>query len=197
MRSTLLAIMAAACCFCGPAAFGAGGGGEYAPILETGVNFHSGDTGKSISGSNEYVVTFRAEKRKGMWRPTIAADLGYASGTASVGAESPSFTMMGAGFLGGVHLFPFTTGRFQPFVGGSGILAWNFMKLATPPTGVEPNTQGLSLGYEISAGVDLRLGNVEGNALRIHGGLWSATSSLAGVSGFQLTGFRLSLGVAY
>ncbi|KKW26538.1 MAG: Thermophilic metalloprotease (M29) superfamily, partial [Candidatus Kaiserbacteria bacterium GW2011_GWB1_52_6] len=66
-----------------------------------------------------------------------------------------------------------------------------------PPTGVEPNTQGLSLGYQVSAGVDLRFGSVEGTALRIHGSLWSVTSTLAGVSSFQLAGFRLALGMSY
>ncbi|HAR41454.1 MAG TPA: hypothetical protein DCS07_02290 [Bdellovibrionales bacterium] len=165
--------------------------------MEAGVNFHAGNTGKSITGSNEYFMTFRAESRKGIWRPSIAADLGYAMGQASIGTETPTFTMMGAGFLGGVHLFPFSTGQFQPFFGGSGVLAWNFLKLTAPPTGVEPQTQGLSLGYEISAGVDLRFGRAEGSALRIHGGLWNVSSSVAGVSGFLLTGFRLSLGVTY
>ncbi|OFZ22230.1 MAG: hypothetical protein A2X94_01875 [Bdellovibrionales bacterium GWB1_55_8] len=179
-------------------AFAAGGGGGlYAPIVELGANMHTGDSGKSISGAMTYVVTFRAEKRKGMFRPSIAADLGYTSGTASIGAELPGFTMMGAGFLGGIHVFPFTTGRFQPFFGGSGVLAWNFLKLPTPPAGTEPNTQGLSLGYQASAGVDLRFGNLEGQAIRIHGSLWSVSSSLAGVSGFQLAGFRLTLGVSY
>jgi len=180
-----------------PAATFAAGGGIYAPIMEAGINFHSGETGKSITGSYEYFMTFRAESRKGIWRPTVAADLVYSRGNASIGAELPSFTMMGAGFLGGVHLFPFPTGQLQPFFGGSGVLAWNFLKLATPPTGIEPQTQGLSLGYEISAGVDLRFGRAEGRALRIHGGLWNVSSSVAGVSGFQLTGFRISLGVTY
>lgn len=172
-------------------------GGEYAPILQTGINFHTGDTGKSLTGATGYVVTFRAEKRKGIFRPSMAADLNYASGNASIGSDTPTCTLMGLGFLGGVHIFPFTTGRFQPFFGGSGVFSWAFMKLPSPPTGVEPNTQGLAFGYEISAGVDLRLGNVEGNAVRIHGGLWNVTSSLGGVSGFQLTGFRFLLGIAY
>ncbi len=180
----------------GGSAWGASGG-EYAPIIEVGANFHTGDTGKSITGASEYVVSFRAEKRKGRFRPTVAADLGYARGNASIGTHSPAFTMLGAGFLGGVHVFPFTSGRFQPFFGGSGILGWNFLKLPAPPTGVEPNTQAISLGYEISAGVDLRFGNIEGNAIRIHGGMWSASSSLAAVSGFQLTGFRLTFGLSY
>lgn len=188
-----LYVIACVAPFCAQAA----GGGVYAPILELGANFHTGDSGKSITGANTYQVTFRAEQRKGMLRPSVAADLGYTSGTASIGADLPAFTMMGAGFLGGVHLFPFTSGRFQPFFGGSGVLAWNFLKLPAPPAGIEPNTQGMSLGYQISAGVDLRFGNIEGRAVRVHGSLWSVNSKLAGISGFQLAGFRLSLGITY
>jgi len=171
--------------------------GEYVPILEVGANWHTGAAGKNIAGTTEYAATFRAEKRGGMFRSSFALDLGYAKGTASVGTDTPSAMVIGVGFLPGFFLFPFPNGNIQPFLGGSGVLGWHFFKMDTPPAGVEANTQGLSLGYEISAGVDLRFGGDNGWGLRLHSGLWSVTSTLAGQSGFQLNGFRLSLGFAY
>lgn len=184
----------------GTGAGGGGGGGgsaSFAPIVLAGVKFYSGDSGKSLSGAMEYIVSFRAEKRKGIIRPTMAVDLGYSLGSASINADTPSFQMMSAGFLGGIHIFPSATGRLQPYLGGSGVLAWNYLRLPSPPSGIEPNTQGLALGYELCAGVDLRFGRIEGSALRIHGSLLTVTANLAGITNFQLTGFRLAVGMTY
>lgn len=176
---------------------GGGNSGEYAPIIEVGTNFYTGNTGTSITGALGYQATFRAERRKGNFRTTMAADFSYAMGSTTVSESTSDFSLMGVGFLGGIHFFPFLTGRFQPFLGGSGVCSWNFLKLAAPPTNIEPNTQGMAYGYELAAGVDLRFGSSEGNAIRLKGTIWNISSTLAGVSGFQLTGFRLMIGIVY
>lgn len=173
------------------------GGGEYAPMLSAGVNFYSGDTGKSLTGALGYLLSLKAEKRKNFLRPFAAAEFEYSSGTASVGAASPSFTLMGGGFRGGVDMFVFTTGRFQVFLGGAGVLSWHMLKMPSPPAGTEPNTQGISYGYEAGAGVEMRLGSAEGNAIRIETTYSSISSNLAEISGFQLTGFKFLIGIVY
>jgi hypothetical protein len=172
------------------------GAGGYSPILELGVNFHVGDTGKSLTGAQGYFMTIRAEKSRSVFRMHGAMDIQYAGGTASVGTDSPSFTLYGAAFLGGVHIAPFQESKFSPFFGGSGVFAWEFLKMPTPPTGVEPQTQSLSFGYETSVGVDIRTRN-DGTALRLRSGYYAVTGSLAGVSGFQLSGFRFTLGFVW
>lgn len=181
----------------GPQAYAAGGGGEYAPVLGFGYKFFNGDTGKSITGSPGYVLHFRAEKRRGWLRTFADAEFEYSSGTASVGADAPGFSLFGGGFLGGANVFIFTTGRFQAFFGGAGVLAWHMIKLSPAPSGVEANTQSLSLGYEVRAGVDMRLGGADGNAIRLESGYSAVTSSLGGQSGFQLKGFTFVLGLVY
>ncbi len=174
-----------------------GGGGDYAPILELGMDFHTGTTsGSSLTGANGYDLTFRSEKRSGFFRPSIAADIEFSSGNATITGTPAAYTLYGASFDGGVFIFPFQTGRFQPYFGGSGVLGWDILKMASPPSGVDANSMGLSFGYLISAGVDIRLGSVDGNALRIDTGYWAVSGSLAG-GGFVLNGWRFSLGLVY
>jgi hypothetical protein len=180
-----------------PAAL-ASGGGPYAPVLEAGVNLHSGDTEKSITGTMGYFLGFKAEERKGFFRPLVGFQLESASGTAHLGTDEPDFSLLGASFLAGAHLFPFREGRFQPFVGGAGVLGWHYLKMESPPTDVDPQTDSLSFGWEASAGVDLRLGQSrEGTGIRLRGSLWNVTSTLGGQSGFELSGWRISLGLVY
>lgn len=192
-HSPALALIFAA----GTAQAAGAGGGLYAPILVAGPHFFAGDAGTSLTGATGYSLIFAAENRKGFFRPNIAAEFQYASGLASIGSASPSCSLFGTAFAPGVHLVPLDVGRFQPFLGGAGLIAWHYMKLPTPPTGTPANSEGLGFGYEITAGVDIRLGSIEGNALRLQGGFWSLSSSLADVSGFQLSGFRFGIGVVY
>ena len=171
-------------------------GDDTAPIIELGALFHAGTTGKSITGANGYFVSFRSERERTFFRPSVAFKIDYSSGTASVGSASPNFTLFGASFTLGANFFIFGQGKFQPFVGGSGVIGWDLLKLPSPPTGVENNTRNLSFGYEVNAGVDIRTSS-KGNALRVRGAYWAVTSGLAGISGFELNAFQLSLGIVY
>ena len=105
--------------------------------------------------------------------------------------------MYGGSFLPGFNLFAFDEGRVLPFVGVSGVVGWNVLKLGETVSGVESNTKSLSYGFEVSAGVDLRFGSIRGNALRLRTGFWNVTSSLGGVSGFEHHAFKISIGVVY
>jgi hypothetical protein len=165
-------------------------------IGELGVNFQTGKTGKSLTGSLGYYGSLQAEKKKGILRPNVALELQGASGKLDLDTGSTPYTMYGAAFVGGFHLFFFPVGRVTPFVGGGGVLAWELLKLASPPSGVESNTQSLTYGYEADVGVDIRRRN-DGRSFRIRSGLWSTSASLAGVSGFQLHGIRFSFGLSW
>ncbi len=125
------------------------------------------------------------------------ADILYSTGKASIPSSTSSFTLYGAGFLPGFNIFPTKSGVFQPYFGASAIVAWNLIKLASPPADVDANTQGLTLGYEIRAGIDWRPGRADGQAIRIQSSLYTASGSLAGVSGLQVNGFRLGLGLNF
>ncbi|MGK5088785.1 hypothetical protein WDW86_14605 [Bdellovibrionota bacterium FG-2] len=170
---------------------------EYAPIVELGTTIHSGVTGKSLTGANGYFMAFRSERRKGLFRPEMAAELQRTSGNVTVGSEAADVTVLGAAFLGGFHCFFFKEGRFQPFVGANAVLGWHSLRMTTPPSGIEPYTQGLSYGFEATAGVDMRFGGFDGTAFRLNTGMWSVSSSLAGVSGFQLGGVRIAVGLVF
>ncbi|NBW82898.1 hypothetical protein EBR21_14200 [bacterium] len=58
-------------------------------------------------------------------------------------------------------------------------------------------TQGLSFGYEVSAGVDLSSGGA-GKIVRLRSAFTSHSASIGGnTSGVSLSAFILTLGVAY
>lgn len=168
--------------------------GDYSPILELGTNFHSGATGKSLKGGLGYLFAFRSERKKTLLRPTVALEIASDIGKASIGAAEPTATVFTGDFAAGCNFFAFGDTRFAPFFGVHGHIGWALMKMTSPPAGVEPHTQGLAFGYELTAGVDLR-GN-EG-AFRIRTGMYNVNSTLAGVSGFALSGWRFTLGYAW
>ncbi len=172
-------------------------GGPYAPYALLTPHFFTGlDTG-SLAGSLGYSLTIGVQARRGMLRPDFAADFQYSTGTAKLGADQPGYTLYGAAFLGGLKVVPINEGRVQPYLGAAGIVSWHLLKLSPPPTTEVENTDGLAFGYEISAGVDLRLWSRDGKALRIQSAIWSLSGELGGVSGFDMNGFRFSIGVVY
>jgi hypothetical protein len=171
--------------------------GEYLQIVDLGACFHTGDLTKSLNGSNSYFLGLRAEKRKGFLRPEAAAELQFGSGTAYAGSTESSFSLYGGDFVAGFHLFPFMVERFQPFLGVNGVIGWSLLKMTQAPSGSEPNTQALAFGYELTAGIDMRFGSADGNALRVRSSYWSTSGGLAGQSGFVLSGFRISIGLVY
>lgn len=172
---------------------GGGGGGGVVSVVEVGANLHTGEKGKSLASTTGYVLCFAAEKKQGMFRPAVTTELVSASGTTTVGSTSSSYNLFGAGFLLGEHIFFFQDGRVLPFFGFNGILMWHQIKLGSPPSGVEPSTQGFSYGYEALAGIDFR-SRMGDTALRVETALSTVLSKLAGISNFQLNAFRVSLG---
>jgi hypothetical protein len=171
------------------------GSGEVNPVVLPGVNFHSGTTGQSMTGAMGYMVTFMAEARRNHLRPDAGLELEYISGKTDLGTNADvPVTINHAAFLAGAKLFIFKNGTFQPYLGANGLVAYDLMKIQAPPTGVEGNTTSLGYGYELAAGVDFRRRD-DGQALRLQAGVVSLSTTLAGVSGFQLSGFRIALGL--
>lgn len=171
--------------------------GEYSPVLEGGLEFYTGDPNKSNSGALGYLVSLSAEKRRGFIRYNAIAEFQYSKGTAMLGGATPDYTLYGTSFGLGAHLVFMSESKFQPFVGGEGIFAWHFLKMPSPPAGIDINTAGMSYGYELTAGCDLRLWSTDGRALRIRGGYWAVKGNIANQTGFDLTGFRFTIGVVY
>jgi hypothetical protein len=168
------------------------------PAVEGGLRMFNGPnvatgTAGNLSGAKGYFLNFRAESRKDMFRLNAAAQFEMASGTAGVTAPSASdaFSMYGAAFLPGFFVYPFQAGRLQPFAGAAGLVGWYIMNLSNA------YTQGLSFGYEVSAGVDLSSGGA-GKIFRLRSAYASHSASLGGnTSGVSLSAFLVSLGVAY
>jgi hypothetical protein len=172
--------------------------GEYASLVELGTKFYSGTTTPSATGAYGFFLDLRAEKKKGFFRPTAAAEIEYAMGTARFSDDDlPTFTMMSGSFVGGINLFLFSESQILPFLGASGVLGWNVLKLTGQQAGVEANTQGLAYGYEISAGCDLRKSAGADDGIRVRTSFWQTSSTLAGAAGFQLSGWRISIGLMF
>jgi hypothetical protein len=162
-----------------------------------GVAYHmfSGADDKSLTGSTGYVLQFSAERKGKMVRPVYSADIMYASGTAALGTDTPDCTLFNASFLGGINLFPAPASTLNPYVGASGIVGWGLMKLPTPPTGIDENTQSLVYGYELRAGIDWRTNG--GKNFRLQSSLYSASGTFAETSGVALNGFRIGLTLGF
>lgn len=175
----------------------AASGGLYAPVVEGGYAKHTGTTGSSITGMPGYVLILGSEGRKGFFRPRLGFDLEMSSGTTTIGSSTVDYSMWGANFILGSHFFVFQTGRFLPFIGGGGLIGWNYLSLTAPPTGTEPYTHGLAFGYEISGGIDMRFGSAAGNAVRLRGSYSKPAGSLGGISGFSTEAWRILLGVVF
>jgi hypothetical protein len=167
---------------------------SFGGIVEGGMVFHSGDSTKSLTGANSYVLGLGAQVRQGYFRPQVSVLLQFASGKASIGTDTPDFTMYGGTILPGLTINPFggMKSGFQPFLSGFGVIGSHYFQMSTPPTGIDKNTLGLSFGYEVGAGVDIAMANKK--ALRIQTVFMSVSSAIAGQSGFLLNGFRFTLG---
>lgn len=177
----------------------AGAGGTVAsPAVELGIRMFNGPnqatgTAGNLSGARGYLLNFRAESRKDIFRLNAAAQFEMASGTAGVTSPSASdaFSMYGAAFLPGFFVYPFSAGRMQPYLGAAGLVGWYIMNLSNV------YTQGLSFGYEVSAGVDLSSGGAS-KIVRLRSAYASHSASVGGnTSGVSLSAFILTLGVAY
>ena len=164
------------------------------PVVELTTHLFTGTTGKSLKGARGYSAVFRSEDIQGVFRPHVAFEFGYHSGLASIGTNTPAFSMYRASFLPGANFFIIPNGGFQPFIGMNANVGWDFFKMAAPPTGIEGNTQGFSYGYEVSAGVDIRIQQFHAEAWRVTSSVLTIFSGVAGQSGFQLNSFRLGLG---
>jgi hypothetical protein len=172
--------------------------GEYASIGELGVKFYSGNVTPNLTGSYGFFLDLRAERKKGIFRPDMAAELEYATGTARFDdSDKPTFSMMGGSFLGGLNIFMFSESQLLPFFGANALLGWNVLKLTGQKAGVEANTEGLAYGYELNAGCDIRKSAGADEAFRVRTGYWWSTSTLGGASGFQLSGWRISVGYVF
>ena len=180
-------------------AWAGGTAAPASPALEFGMRTFNGPNQTSgsqgnLSNSRGYFINFRAENRKDIFRLNAAAQFEFASGTAGVTAPtaSDSYSMYGGAFLPGFFVYPFVQGRFQPFLGAAGLVGWYIMNLTNV------YTQGLSFGYEVTAGVDMSGGNGAGKIYRLRSAYASHSASLGGnTSGVSLSAFILSLGVAY
>lgn len=196
---TVSFLCAAASCFLAASSSWAGVGGTVAsPAVELGLRMFNGPnqatgTAGNLSGAKGYLLNFRAESRKDVFRINAAAQFEMASGTAGVTAPSASdaFSMYGAAFLPGFFVYPFSAGRMQPYLGAAGLVGWYIMNLSNV------YTQGLSFGYEVCAGVDLSSGGAS-KIFRLRSAFASHSASIGGnTSGVSLSAFILTLGVAY
>jgi hypothetical protein len=168
-----------------------------APLIEPGYIFFAGTAEKSLTGAKGYSMQFRSEGERGTYRPSVAADFFFSSGSTSVSSTASSFKLYGGSFVPGYSIFIFREGYFQPFFGLAGIIGWNYFNLSTPPAGVEGYTQGFSYGYEVSSGVDIRFKRSDTSAMRLKASMSTVRARIAGQTAFGLGGFRFTVGFYY
>jgi hypothetical protein len=174
---------------------------DILPIVELGPKFHTGASGQSLTGNTGYFIGCTAETRGGFVRPNATAEIDYSSGNIPLSGAATPYSLAGISFQAGLRFFLFPAGTLQPFLGGGGILGGQFMKIPAPPAGTQDTTQGVSVGYELDAGVDLRRDGGSGSSgafgMRLKGSYFAASSKLAGISGFELNGYRFTLGFMF
>lgn len=170
---------------------------DLVPIVELGTKFHTGPSGTSLTGSRGYSLNLRAEQGSGIFRAQAAASIEYSGGNATIGSDSTNYHLGGMGFHLGGSVFPFPSGGMQPFLIASGIVSAQMLKLVGSSETARALSQSLAFGFEAGAGVDIHFGSDHGTAVRVRACYRSQSATLAGMSGFDLSGFSLVLGVAY
>ncbi|MCC7440921.1 MAG: hypothetical protein IT285_04775 [Bdellovibrionales bacterium] len=167
------------------------------PIVQVGTSFYGGPDRGSLSGMQGFHGLLRALPKRGLLRWTLAVEFDYGTGAVKVSGDDYAADLFGGGVLTGVQFHPFYEGRVLPYLSLEGLLGWHLLRLGGATGSTEPISSGITYGAVISAGADLRLGSLQGNALRLETGAILGWSDLAGVSGFRITGFRISIGIVW
>jgi hypothetical protein len=172
-------------------------GGEFAQAIGAGAHFYTGSKTGSLTGSTGYSVNFGAEKSKGFFRPSLSAVLDYSAGTASFSSSSTSsYSLYGAEFLGGFKVFGLDAGVIEPFVGADGAIGSGTLKLPSAVGSTDANTLGFSYGFVLNMGVNIAYTH-SGRAVRLQGQYWYLSSTMGGLTSFNLGGFRFALGLMF
>lgn len=173
-----------------------GASGRAVPSFELGMIFHSGADNQSLGRGIGFFTVFRAEPKRGFFRPHIGVELDYNTGQASFAGTTSNFTTLGGGFLAGFNLHPFKEGRFLPFIGAEGVASWQYLVLSNPGS-LLSRSSSLFFGFEAVAGADLRFWSIDGRAIRVKTGFLWTIGDINGMSGFQIQGVRFSLGILF
>ena len=172
-------------------------GGPYAPVIQLGYSFYSGEEESSLSGSTGYSLFLRAEGRKGLIRPDFGIRLHMSSGKGYFDSSKVSYSMFEGDFVPGLQVFPFQEGRWLPYVGVFGVVGWTKFNIPNPPAAAfEKNSSGFAYGYMLSTGVDLNFGGGDANTIRIETDFISVSTSPGTVGTVALPQFMFSIGFA-
>ncbi len=167
------------------------------PVMELGYHFHTGkEAGPSLTGAKGYSLVFISEDTKDNFRPHAGAEFDFSSGNMFINSEEYTYSLYGANFVPGVSFYIFSEGYFQPFISGSGIIGWHYASLSDPPGDVEKQTQGLSFGYELSAGIDIRGKQSDATAFRLKGSVVTLSSTITGKT-TDMGAFKFSVGIVF
>ncbi len=167
-------------------------------VAEVGTLIYGGTKGKSISETFGFFARFQAQPRKGIFRPYASAMIEYASGTASVSSEKPSFTMYSGMAPLGIDIYPFKTNFVRPFIGAMGILGWGAMTMNSSTESMNGTTTSIEFGYGATCGVEIRTREqAESKAFRISTSYRVLQGKFATIAGFQLNAITFGLGIVF
>lgn len=182
-----------------------------ATVVETGARIHGGEQGKGFQGVMGYFLYIQAGRGKGYVRPNCGVQLGFLSGEASIGAETASATLYSAHVMPGIDFYFAKGGRVRPFLDVHAALGWHSMQADVTSTANLPykSTIGYTYGGFMGAGADFKFGRLSEDSIgaataapsettvRLHSTYSMILGKLAGVAGFQLGAFSLSIGLSF
>lgn len=167
------------------------------PIVDLGGTLHTGNETSSMAGGLGGFLSFRTQPKKGILRFSFGGEVAFSSGSAYLGSSRPGAVLLGGGVLTGIHFYPFVASAISPFLGIDGFGGWYLLRLSSSSASLRENTSSIAYGYELSAGFDLRPGSLSRNGLRLRTSYFFGRSTLGEINGFQLDGFRISIGIHF
>ncbi|MBI3541868.1 MAG: hypothetical protein HY075_01150 [Deltaproteobacteria bacterium] len=163
---------------------------------ELGARYHTGTKGKSWDKAVGPYAYFQSEARRGALCPNMGVALELITGNATLPSGGVTGTALTGAIYPGLDVFFTRATKLQPFVDVHGIASWNYVSLSP----VVPATaeKSLALGFGFEAGIGLHYYYHGGSrAYRVHASYMSYTAKVSEQTGFQFTGYGLSLGLAF
>ena len=153
LRKIFLAVLSLACAVNGSAADAASSTG----VLALAYNSHVGPADNSIAGATSFTGLLSSESSEGFARASLGFGATYASTVLTTGGTAYTVDRIGGEVRLGFLVHPFAEGAMVPVLAAYGILGADLLRSDAPPPGTSISEVALGFGYELEAGMSMKL----------------------------------------
>lgn len=156
------------------------------------LNF-TGERENSLSGVQGYGLTVISTPHKDHFRLIYGATLSLVDGRGYIDGTRYGITGYSADAIIGLSIYPITQKvAVRPFLELAGLGGFKYLEIASPPTGFENRSSGLSYGYRLSIGLETSLTQSWGGRLSVD--YSKNAASILNISDYGFDNFGITLG---